>query len=189
MNHNSLHKKEVFFIQDIAIIVLSITIAFILIKTRVISDILLSSQNLELLGSFIAGLFFTSIFTTAPAIVTLGYIAQSNSIVLTAILGSLGAVLGDLIIFHFVKDRLSEHLIELVSHNSLWKRTKSLFRLRYFRWITFLFGGLLIASPLPDEFGIGLLGFSRMKVSQFIPISLFFNFVGILLIGIFANSV
>lgn len=175
--------------QDVAIVALSILLAIVLVRTGIITDLILGTEKLKIFGSFFAGMFFTSIFTTAPAIATLGSIAEHNSILLTALFGAAGAVIGDLIIFSFIKDRLTEHFYELVSHNSVLKRTKSLFRLKYFRWITFLFGGLLIASPLPDELGIGLLGFSKMKTSQFIPLTFFFNFIGILIIGIIANSI
>ena len=174
--------------QDISIIAFSIVIALVITKTHLLSGLLVVTLGLRYFGSFIAGIFFTSIFTTAPAIVTLGEIAKTNSLLLTAFFGAFGAVIGDVIIFRFIRDRLSEHLLELVEHKGSWKRTKALFKLRYFRWITFLFGGLIIASPLPDELGIGLLGFSKMKIKNFIPLSFFFNFLGIILIGLIARG-
>jgi hypothetical protein len=180
MNYpKNLHKGEAFLIQDIAIIAISVLIAIVLVKTNVLSDILLSSEKMQSVGSFIAGMFFTSIFTTAPAIVTLGNIASNGSSVISnAVFGAFGAVIGDVVISQFI-----------IGHNSIWRRTHALFKLRYFRWLTFLFGGLLIASPLPDELGIGLLGFSKMKLSQFIPVSFFFNFIGIVLIGLIAKTI
>lgn len=189
-NHRSnLGKGEFFLMQDIAIISFSIFVAIFLVKTNVLSEVLLTTQKLHSIGSFIAGMFFTSVFTTAPAIATLGHIARESSILNNALFGAMGAVLGDIVIFQFIKDKLSEHVLEVVGHNSLWKRTHTLYKLKYFRWLTFLIGGLLIASPLPDELGIGLLGFSKMKIRQFIPLSLFFNFIGILLIGIVARTI
>lgn len=170
------------------IIVISIIVALILVKTGVLIKILISTRELELLGSFIVGIFFTSIFTTAPAIVTLGEIARANSILPTAILGAMGAVVGDLIIFWFIRDRFSAHLMELVKHQGAGKRIKVLFKLKFFRWLTFLVGGLIIASPFPDELGISLLGFSKIRTSWFIPLSFIFNFIGILLIGWVANA-
>ncbi|MEQ1561100.1 MAG: hypothetical protein ABL899_00085 [Nitrospira sp.] len=175
--------------QDIAIIAMSVLVAIMLSKTGALESLLSSTASLKFAGSFIAGMFFTSVFTTAPAIVTLGEIAHSNSLILTAFFGALGAVVGDVIIFRFIEDRLSEHLVELVKHESWWKRVRALFKLKYFRWFTFLLGGFIISSPLPDELGIGLLGFSKMKMSVFIPISFFFNFVGIVLIGIVARAI
>lgn len=185
----SYKNPKIFLQQDLGIVVTSILIAIILVKTKVLTNILISSSELKLFGSFVAGMFFTSVFTTAPAIVTLGEIANSSSIFITALFGASGALIGDLIIFQFIRDRLGEHLLELLKHGSSWKRLKHLFRLRYFRWFTFLVGGIIIASPLPDELGIGLLGFSKMKNSRFIPLSFIFNFIGILVIGIIAQAV
>ena len=187
MNINNSEKK--FLIQDIGIIFLSVLVAVILVKTEIISKILTSTKELRLLGSFVAGMFFTSIFTTAPAIATLGEIARANSLALTAFFGGMGAVVGDLIIFRFVRDKLSEHLMELIKHEGAGKRIKALFKLRLFRWLTVLAGGLIIASPLPDELGISLLGFSKMKTLRFIPLSFIFNTLGIFLIGLIAKII
>jgi hypothetical protein len=158
------------------------------VNTNLLVNFLSSTKELQVFGSFIAGMFFTSIFTTAPAIATLGEISQSNSILITALFGSLGAVVGDLVIFRFIRDRLSMHLTEIVKHQGFFRRTKVLFRLRIFRWLTFLVGGLIISSPFPDEIAIGIFGFLHVKTSWFVPISFVFNFVGILLIGLVANA-
>lgn len=177
-----------FILRDAAIVVSSVIIAVILARTGVLTNILTSTKELELLGSFIAGIFFTSVFSTAPAIVTLGEIARANSIVLTAAVGAAGAVLGDLVIFRFIRDRLAEHLAELVKHQKGRKRIEALLKRRLFRWLTFFVGGLIIASPLPDEIGIGLLGFSKMRMAWFTLLSFTLNFSGILLIGIVAKA-
>ena len=177
-----------FLLQDVVIIILSIFVAIILVKTEVLVRLLASAKELEILGSFIAGMFFTSIFTTAPAIVALGEIANANSVLITALFGGMGALVGDLIIFKFIKDRLSEHLLELIKHQSGGKRLRVLFKLKYFRWLNFLAGGFIIASPLPDELGISLLGFSKMRTSLFMVLSFSFNFVGIVLVGLIAKA-
>jgi len=177
-----------FIMQDISIVVISILIALLLIKTNTIGSILESTSGLKFIGSFIAGMFFTSIFTTAPAIATLGELSQVNSIASVSFFGALGAVIGDLIIFRFVKDRLSEHLIELISHKSFWKRIKTIFLLKYFRWFTFLIGGFILASPFPDEIAISILGVSKMRITSFIFVSFIFNFLGIFVIGTIASA-
>ncbi len=182
-----LQEHKNFLMHDFGIVALSIVIALILAKTGVLISILTATQSLEILGSFIAGVFFTSIFTMAPAMVALGQIAQHNSIWVTAFFGGLGAVVGDLIIFRFVRDKLSEHLSQLLQEKGISKRIKAIFEVKLFRWLTFLLGALIIASPLPDELGISLLGFSKMRTSWFIPLSFIANFGGILLIGFVAK--
>lgn len=177
------------FFRDLGIIALSVVVAIILVRTDAIVGILTRTQELEFIGSFIAGMFFTSIFTTAPAIVTLGEIAQEYSLFLTAVVGAAGAVVGDLIIFSFVKDRFSDHLMELIKTQGMGRRLLKIFRRRSSRWITFLIGGLIIASPLPDELGVSLLGFSKMKMKGFIVVSFIFNAIGIFLIGLAARTI
>ena len=174
--------------KDIGIIVLSIIVGIILIKTGAIEEILKQTRNLWFLDSFIAGMFFTSIFTTVPAIVALGEIAQlSQSVFLVAIFGGLGALCGDLIIFRFMRDRFGEDILGLI-RNSGNSRFRSIVRLKSFRWLTFFLGALVIASPLPDELGLTMMGFSKTKTSLFIPVSFVFNFLGILVMGFIAKN-
>ena len=179
-------KKNLF--QDSAIIALSVVVALVLAESDILINVLASSQKMEWLGSFLAGMFFTSLLTTAPATVTLGEIAQNNSLWLTALFGALGAVVGDLVIFRFVRDRFGEHLQELLQHRTSGRRFRALFKLKIMRWLTFLAGGLIIASPLPDELGISLLGFSKTKTLLFLPLSFVCNFIGILMIGLAARA-
>lgn len=182
----SSHRNNLF--KDMSIVALSILIAIILVKTGAVIDLLSFSENLKLLGSFIAGIFFTSVFTTVPAMVVLAEIAQVNSVILVSVFGGIGAMIGDLIIFRFVKNRLSEDISHLFK-KSKSERFKSIFRLRFFKWSLLILGVLVIASPLPDELGLIMLGFSKMKTLLFIPVSFSLNFLGILVIGLIAKAI
>ena len=174
-------------LQDIGIVVLSVLISVLLARTNVLANILSSTEGVGIWGAFVAGMFFTSIFTTTPAMVTLGSIALTQSIFSTAFFGAVGSVLGDLIIFQFVRDRFSNHVSEIMMHRSIWRRFHLLFKRRFFRWITFFVGGFILASPLPDELGIAVLGFSKMRAKYFVLLSFVFNFLGIVLIGFTAR--
>lgn len=185
--HSPTHKNS-FFFHDVLIIALSIGAAVLMLQTNVLVTLLTSTKEMEFLGSFIAGLFFTSVFTTAPAMVALGEIAHANSILPVIIFGALGATIGDVIIFRFIRDHFSEHLFELAQHRSTFRRMRALLKMRIFRWVSFFVGGLIIASPFPDELGIGLLGFSKMRTFWFIPLSFVFNAIGILMIGLIAQT-
>ena len=174
--------------DDLVLIALSLLLAVWLLKSDVLSHLLTATQERELLGSFITGIFFTSVFTTAPATVTLGQIAQANSIWLTALFGALGAVLGDLAILRLFRQVFETHLTALLKHRGPIRRLRAIFRLKLFRSFLLLIGGLIIASPLPDELGISLLGLSKAKRRTFILVSFSFNFIGILIIGLVAKS-
>lgn len=169
--------------RDLAIIGLSIVLAVLLAKTGALESFLVKTQQSRIIGSFIAGIFFVSVFTVVPASVVLAELAQHNSIWLVALFGGLGALAGDFLIFLFVKDSLSKDLMYLAKKSRFLKRITSVFRLKFLRWLTPLAGALIVASPLPDELGLMLMGFSKMKSTVFIPLSLALNFLGILTVG------
>ncbi|HLD60922.1 MAG TPA: hypothetical protein VJA27_02200 [Patescibacteria group bacterium] len=186
-------RKKIHFIKDLVILAISITAAVFLVKNQEIIDLFLHAfRGSEMLASFVAGTFFTSIFTTAPAMVALGEIAQEGSVLTTAFFGALGAVIGDLILFRFVRDGVSEDIEYLL--RKIKKEKISLFRgkffhLKIFRYLWPLIGALIIASPLPDELGLMILGLSKTKTNIFIPLSFSFNFLGILAIGLIARAI
>ncbi|MBI2450784.1 MAG: hypothetical protein HYV52_00375 [Parcubacteria group bacterium] len=175
-------------IKDLAIIAFSVLIAILMVKTGALKTLLVSSQEVKLIGSFVAGIFFVSIFSAAPATVALAEIAQSNSIFWSAFFGGMGALVGDLIIFRFIKNRLTDDFLQLIRKTKS-ERLASLFRLRLFKWLIPFVGALVVASPLPDELGLMMMGLSKMKTSLFMPISFFLNFLGILTIGLIAKNV
>src|SRR3989338_11167167 len=137
MRMNKRNGGENHILTDVAIIVLSVLVAVLLVRTEALSSLLATAGNMETFGAFVAGMFFTSIFTTAPAIANLGEISLIHGIFYTAIFGAVGSVLGDLIIFRFVRDRFLEHVSEIVAHQSIWRRFHLLFKRRFFRLFTF----------------------------------------------------
>lgn len=182
---NSRHYHNLF--RDLAIIFFSLVVAAYLWQTNLTVNIISFFPQVKLLGAFIAGLFFTSAFTILPAGVALAEIAQSNSLILVSFIGAAGAVVGDMIIFRFVRDHLLDDFIYLIQQNSHKSRIKHIFRSRIMRFSLALLGGIMIASPLPDELGLTLLGMSKVKTNLFIPISFVFNFMGIFIVGLAAK--
>lgn len=177
----------IYLMRDAGIVVLSILVAVVLAKTEILKTFLFATQNTEILGSFLSGMFFTSVFTTAPAIVVLAELAQDNSVIIVAFFGALGALLGDLIIFRFIKDYLAEDISYLLQKSGYEKFTE-IFRRKFFRWLLSFLGALVIASPLPDELGLAMLGLSKTRTKLFVLISFSFNFIGIFAIGLIAKS-
>lgn len=172
--------------RDLGIIIFSIVIAVILVKTGALKSLLISTQEIKFIGSFVAGIFFVSVFTAAPATVVLAEIAQSNSIFWVAFFGGVGALVGDLIIFRFIKDRLSADFLYLIKKTK-FERLISIFRLKLFRWLIPFAGALIVASPLPDELGLTMMGLSKMKTFLFVPLLFLLNFLGIMTVGLIAK--
>ncbi|MBI4085598.1 MAG: hypothetical protein HY432_03810 [Candidatus Liptonbacteria bacterium] len=173
-------------IRDLGIIVFSIFVAVVLVKTGAVEYLLANAEGSKFLGSFLAGLFFVSIFTVVPAAVVLIEIAKINPVWEVALIGGAGALAGDFIIFQFVRDNLVADIRWLVQKTKQ-ERLVSIFHLKLFRWLVPFVGALVIASPLPDEIGLAMMGLSKMKTAAFIPVSFLLNFLGILIIGLMAK--
>ena len=175
--------------RDVGIVFLSVLVAVVLIKTGVLKSLLGVTQATGFTGSFIAGIFFTSIFTSVPATVALIEISISHSLFWTAFFGGLGALFGDFVIFRFVRGSVLNDLLHRGFQNPKPGWFVRLFRPQPFRWITPLMGAIIVASPFPDEIGLAMMGLSKMRTRLFISLSFVLNFVGILVMGFIARSV
>lgn len=183
-------KKQIHLFQDLLILAISICFAIFVYRSGIAGDFVsfFAGHGLYWLGVFFAGMFFTSIFTTAPAIVLLVEFAQTTPLIPLVILGALGSVLGDYIIFFFVKNRVADDIKYLLSFSKGF-RLPIIFQTRLFRYFVVLLGAMVIASPLPDEIGVAMLGLSKMNNRAFLAISFIFNALGILLITSIAKVV
>jgi len=168
--------------EDAVNICVSVLFAWFLISSGTLSDMLSISNAGQMAQSFIAGLFFTSAFTIAPASIFLAGLSQSAPLFVVAFFGALGAMCGDLILFLFIRDRLASDIEALLKRRTL-RRLLHSFHLGFWKWLAPLLGGLIIASPLPDEFGLSLLGLSRTRLAVLLPLSFVMNFIGILLVA------
>mgnify|MGYP001563516937 CR=1 FL=1 len=166
--------------KDLVIAGFGIAIGIFIWQQGLISKLLAIFPNAGLITAFIAGMFFTSIFTGFPALIALLELAKTNPIFLVAALGAAGAVLGDLMIFRFVSNHLSEDVVELLAHQTIWHRLRHVFRSRMMRYSLAIIGGLMIAAPIiPDELAISVLGAAHIKNRYFTAISYTSNFVSI----------
>src|SRR3989338_3230234 len=100
--------------KDLAILIFSILFAVIIGRLDLIEKFLSISENVRIAGSFVGGLFFTSIFTTAPAIVFLGEISQIEPVLIVALVGAIGAVCGDLLIFYLFRNHINRDVDEIM---------------------------------------------------------------------------
>jgi hypothetical protein len=184
--YNYLMRRKVreprYFIRDLCIVALSIIIAYYVVKIGILGDILSLAQGTAIISSFVAGLFFTSVFTIAPASVALAELSEMYSVPTVALWGALGALIGDLIIFFFIRDTVTDD-ISYVTRKLKLQKYLSLFNLGFLRVLTPIIGALIIASPLPDELGIAMMGLARTPTYTLVLISFVMNFIGILLIS------
>ncbi|MEK9201436.1 MAG: hypothetical protein AAB944_00530 [Patescibacteria group bacterium] len=177
--------------KDLFIIFFSILIAMVLAKTGALRAFLEEVRDFEILASFVSGFFFTSIFTISPAIVAIAELSKMEPLWRLALFGGLGAVIGDMVIFLFVRERLSKDISAVLGKivgRAKYRMLLKILNFKPLRWINPILGALIIASPFPDEIGLALMSFSKVRPAIVAPLTFVFNALGILAIGLVAQS-
>ncbi len=168
--------------KNLTIFFLSLIVAIILSRYEPFHNFLLNLGGLGYIGAFFAGMLFVFTFTIATGAVILFALAKSLSPIEIGIIAGLGAVVGDFAIFRFIKDGLAREIESLYSNLDHNNHLKKVLHSKYFSWTLPVIGAIIIASPLPDEIGVSLMGISKMKTYQFLIISFILNAIGIFLI-------
>lgn len=161
---------------------ISILVAVFLAADQTFKSWLLHLGSLEYIGALIAGVLFVSSFTVVISAVVIGILAQNLNPLAIGLIGGVGAVMGDMLIFKLVRSHLQDEL-GLLFGKAGTNYVKHVLKSRYIAWTLPIIGVFIIASPLPDELGVSLLGLSRMSESKFILISYLSNAFGILAIA------
>ena len=170
------------------ILLLSLVSLYFLADFPWFKDIVSRIGNAGFVGAFLAGILFVSIFTVAPAALVIYDLADKINPYEVAVFAALGAVIGDYLILRFLKDRVFGELTPLLTKTKGIQKVGQLFHTPYFSWLIPIFGAVLIASPMPDEIGIGFLGLSKIKNWQFILLTFLLNAVGIFIIVTLARA-
>lgn len=165
--------------KNITIAVIGMCIAIFLSRYTPFQSLLHHLGNFGYLSAFFAGMLFVSTFTMATGVIILATLTQTLSPVEIGVIAGLGAVVGDITIFHFVKDNLGAEIEDIYDTFDRKNHLKKLFHTRYFSWMLPVLGAIIIASPLPDELGISLMGLTKVGTGKFVVLSYLLNSAGI----------
>lgn len=168
--------------KNILFFLTSLLIAVFLFKQPFVHTFLINLGTLGYLGAFIGGMLFVSTFTVSTGALILFILSETMSPLEIGILAGLGAVIGDFTIFKFIKNNLSKELGEIYNKIDSNHHFVKTLHTKYFSWTLPVLGALIIASPLPDEIGVSLMGISKMKTYQFLFTSFILNFIGIFIV-------
>lgn len=168
--------------KNLTFLILSLIVAFFVLRDESIHRSLLQLGGLGYIGAFFAGILFVSTFTVATGAIILLILAESLSPIEIGLIAGFGAVVGDYLIFRFIKDDLSKEIKLLYGLVDKDHHFSKVLNSKYFSWTFPVIGAVVIMSPLPDEIGISLMGISKLKTYQFLLISFFLNAVGIFLV-------
>lgn len=174
--------------KNTSFLIASLLVFFFFVKDSVfIENIIDRLGTIGYLGAFIAGIFFVSIFTVAPAAVVLFELASDMNPILIAIAAGAGAMLGDYLIFRYFKDKVFEEVMPIFKKMGGVSLVKKIFLTPYFSFLLPLLGAIMVASPMPDEVGLAVMGASKIKPIPFFILTFILNACGILLTVVLAS--
>lgn len=159
------------------LLILSIAIALYLFFSGYLTKLIEIMGNFGIIGILVSGILFGYAFTAAPATASLISFTNYYNPIIIALIGATGTMIGDLLIFNFFKKGLPEEIETIIKKTKIEKIKKS-----KFKWLIPGISGFIIASPLPDEIGISLLGVTKFNTTKFMILAFTLNFIGILII-------
>ncbi len=167
------------------VLAIFIILSYLLFSNEDVQNFVLGLGNLSYIGVFLAGILLAFGFT-APFAVGFFIISDYPLIFIAAVLGALGAMVGDLIIFRFIRSYFMDEFIRL-EHTKEVKKITELIKKEFSHkariYLIYAFAGIAISSPLPDELGLVMLA-GLTKINGFLlgKISFVLHFIGILII-------
>ncbi len=164
--------------ENTTLLILSLILVYFLAQTPLLDSAIDTLGNLGYIGAFIVGIFFVSTFTVAPAGIVLYHLADQLHPIEVALLAGAGAMIGDYVMFRFMRDKVFDELRPVLLRLQTPK-VKIIFKSPYFAWLLPLVGAFIIASPFPDEIGVSMLGASKIKQWQFFLLAFILNSIGI----------
>ena len=162
--------------------------AFILSKLPIFENFVQSISKIGYLGAFLSGVLFSSTFTVATGGLLLIRLANTLNPLALIFFGVCGAVSADLVIFLFVKDKVSAEVTPIYEKFLAHHHLKKILHTKYFSWTLPVLGALIIASPFPDELGISLMGISAMTLGRFVTVAIFSHTIGMISLVLLAGT-
>lgn len=178
--------KERIQYPKLIVLLISIITAYILFQAHFFLEFAKVLNSHGYASIFLAGLLFSYGFTAPFAVGFFIELASEVNPFIAAPLAGIGAVLSDLIIFKFIRASFQDEF-EKLKLTWFFQKIHQLFdnhlsdKLKMYTLWTL--AGFLIASPLPDEFGVSLIsGFTNINRRIFGAVSYILNTTGIFII-------
>lgn len=171
------------------LLLLSFAVAYILLTGEDLLHYHQFFSSLGYFGAFLVGCFYAYGFTAPPAAAILMATSAEHSFLASGLIGGLGALVSDVIIFLFIRSTICDE-IDLLSKSkiirAIEKEERKIFG-HFQRYVAAVFAGFLIASPLPTEIGVTIMAsLKQVSFKKFLVIAYVLHTAGIftlLLIG------
>jgi len=129
------------------------------------------------IGSFISGFLYSYGVTTPFAVAAFIVLAKIQNVWILIILGTLGGVIGEYFIYDFAKKETGKS-VKIYKNRKIKIEIKS----KLLRKLSPLIAGIVIATPIPDEFLAFLFGIEKYKLRDFLVLTFVFKLIGTFLI-------
>lgn len=174
---------------DFLIIGLSITLAIYIHKSAAADFLIGYFSGVNFIpAAFVMGFLFSLTFTAAIATSVFIVLAETtHNPYLIALVGGIGAIAANGILYKFLKDEIIED-IKVLEPQYAKKIAHRIMHSKLFVGVIPYIAALTLASPLPDEIGIAILAGSNFKYTKFFLLSFGLHTIGILLIVLFGKT-
>ena len=144
------------------------------------------------IGIFLGGVFYAYGFTAAPAVAILLTLAKQQNFIFAGIIGGVGALLSDIIIFLFIKYSFMDEIEKLKKEKIVISMRKIIKKLSgsFSNHLLLIIACFLIASPLPTEIGVALMvAMKGLSMKKFLLIAYLLHTLGIFIILLIGNNI
>ena len=163
--------------------------AYFIFNARDFSPFSETLSSLGYIGYFICGIAYSYGFTAGPSTALLLILSKEQNIIIGGLIGGVGALIGDILIFKLVRHSLEDEVERLAGNTTIQSING---RMPYLlkKYLFSLMAIIVIASPLPDEIGVSMFAaFTRIKTGSFFLISFFLNTLGIISVLTIGNLI
>ena len=173
------------------VLVVSILLAYYIFSRPTILGLVLEFTKLGHIGMFAAGALF-SFGVSAPFSIGFFLVAKPENIILATILAGLGGMAVDIFIFHVMKFSFRNEFEELKKKKIIRKIEKIVEKNKHVlirHYLLYIFAGIMIATPLPDELAVSMLaGLTTIKPMKLAVISFVLHSLVVFLLLYFGAS-
>lgn len=164
---------------------LSICLAYYIFTRPEFSSLSIGLEKFSYAGLFIAGALYAFGFS-APFGIGFLLIAHPANIIIATLSAGIGATIADMIIFHTIKFSFMNEFEELERKKAIKKIEKIVEENRHVlirHYLIYIFAGLILVTPLPDEIGVSMLaGLTTIKPWKLAAISFILHSVTVLIL-------
>ncbi|MEK6828717.1 MAG: hypothetical protein AABY15_01205 [Nanoarchaeota archaeon] len=175
--------------HKLVLLIAIIAFSYYLFTLPIVKNFVSVLNQFSYFSNFLAGILFSVGFTTPFSI---GFLITSHpaSIWIAAIAAGIGSVIGDVFIFKTIKFSFMDEFKELERKKAIKKIEKIVESNKHVlirHYLIYIFAGIILATPLPDELGISMLaGLTTIKTSKLAVISFILHFITFFLILYFS---